>query len=359
MAILVDRIAVVGADALALRAPTAVPPQDLTVTLVGGDTCRLDPQSPKSVQYATMLGRLRHAGRWVYLETDDDTRFINVLLVPIVFRVTYIAEAPVDGQLEVTLEVSHARHFVGTTNPRYEELVAALRVAQQQASSVLVTEQPDRPEIIDVRPANNPVTTHLAVANRVADPIAPPAALDVTPDVAQQMFDTVNGQSCPITASVPSCIPFLYPDDGCWARAHQMCRIMIANNVTPLKVWIYGTLVVNTSNSPACSVQWGWHVAPLLGVDTGVSSDQWVIDPSLFDAPVPLSDWIAIQNTAIPPSGTETTDSTIYRTPRLTGGVPQLDPNYTLTDQDLGTYELALANRCLNTNPPGPPYQCP
>ena len=86
----------------------------------------------------------------------------------------------------------------------------------------------------------------------------PPA---VAPQRARQLFDLVNSRlCCPASAPAP-CIPFLYPDDGCWARAHEMCRLMIAAGAQPEKVWIYGTpppflpLKVSSQNKPNCLVQ--------------------------------------------------------------------------------------------------------
>src|ERR1700682_3926741 len=99
---------------------------------------------------------------------------------------------------------------------------------------------------------------------------------------AQQLSPLVRARlCCPASAPAP-CIPFLYPDDGCWARAHEMCRLMIADGAQPEKVWIYGNLRVNSQNKPNCLVDWGWHVAPTLQVNTGGGIQTWVIDPSLF-----------------------------------------------------------------------------
>lgn len=57
---------------------------------------------------------------------------------------------------------------------------------------------------------------------------------------ANELFDLCNARvCCPASAPAP-CIPFLYPDDGCWGRAHELCRLMLAAGESPRKVWIYG-----------------------------------------------------------------------------------------------------------------------
>lgn len=361
--VVVDQILAVDTGSVAAKATSVAGRPKIKVDLSGGATCLIDPTVPHASHYVRMLGMLRHAGMHVYLETDPNTNEVTRLLIPRAFQVDNIAANPVADRLEVRLQVSHAIHFIKTTNPDYKKLVAALQTAMQQGTNVLVTEEPDRPEIIDVRPANLPLVRGAVPAAFPPAPqltLFPMVASTVSPAQAQQKFDLVNAQSCPTNMSVSNCIPFLYPDDGCWARAHEMCRIMVANGVTPLKVWLYGTLHVNTNHSPACGVNWGWHVAPILLVDTGTSSDQYVIDPSLFDGgPALLADWIAIQNTTIPPSDTEATDDTVYRTARLTGGSPQYDPGYSQTTADLNTYRMLFANRFAVENPPGPPYACP
>ena len=73
----------------------------------------------------------------------------------------------------------------------------------------------------------------------------------------------MTGSSQP---SVKRRISWLYPDDGCWGRAHEMCRLMINAGAHPRKVWIYGKLHTLTKNNPNCFVNWGWHVAPTLCV---------------------------------------------------------------------------------------------
>jgi Glutaminase len=75
----------------------------------------------------------------------------------------------------------------------------------------------------------------------------------VTPQRAKQLFDLCRSKiCCPASASAP-CIPFEYPDDGCWGRAHEMCRLMILDGAQPDKVWIKGGCIRHRRTSPAAS----------------------------------------------------------------------------------------------------------
>jgi hypothetical protein len=167
------------------------------------------------------------------------------------------------------------------------------------------------------------------------------------------MFDLVHGKiCCPAGAAAP-CITFSYPDDGCWGRAHEMCRLMLAAGVQPDKVWIFGSLRAPTTNHPACEVRWGWHVAPTLTVNTGSGTQVQVVDPSLFpNGPVPQPTWAGVQGdpaAVLIPSAA----SVFYR--NQTGSIVETDPTYAKTNGVLNTYRQQLRLRTASAAGP-PPY---
>jgi hypothetical protein len=167
----------------------------------------------------------------------------------------------------------------------------------------------------------------------------------VTTERAQQLFSLLAGQ--------PQ-IPFTYPDDGCWARANEMCRILLLNQVTPGKAWIYGNLHVATKNSPVCSVSWGWHVAPILSVtQADGTTANMVIDPSMFSQPVTEAAWKgAMQDLT---AQLVETDASVFQ--RTVTGAVSYDPGYGRTQQTLRTYENELLVRIAEDG--SPPYNCP
>jgi hypothetical protein len=136
-------------------------------------------------------------------------------------------------------------------------------------------------------------------------------------------------------------IPFDYPDDCCYSRAHEMCRIMQQQGVDCRKVWNYGhglsskeaSLTVETPNHPSGQVRWLYHVAPVVGVrgNEGETKDM-VLDPSMFDRPVDVQQWVDKQGD--PSSTHEISQSNYYyRAPGGFGG--QEDPDYTQTTKML------------------------
>ena len=107
----------------------------------------------------------------------------------------------------------------------------------------------------------------------------------VTPERAQEIFDQL--------AAMPD-IAFGYANDGCYARAHIMCRRMFDMELTPKKSWAFEgddeKLLVKMPDGR--SAEWWYHVAAVLPVQlpNGKVEDM-VIDPSLFDGPVTLQKW--------------------------------------------------------------------
>jgi hypothetical protein len=222
-----------------------------------------------------------------------------------------------------------------------------LQSARDLGTQVAVTETPNEHEIIDVQPLPNLPAPEALAPPATEDPSAA-VSVAVTLDQAQQMFNLVSGKfCCPVTPTAP-CIPFNYPDDGCWGRAHEMCRLMIAAGITPSKVWIFGGLRAASQNNPSCQVLWGWHVAPTLPI----GSETYVIDPSLFNGPVTQATWASVQGdphpTLIPSAA-----SVFYR--NQSGSIIQTDPTYSQTNTVLNTYRNALRLRSVGADGP-PPY---
>jgi len=94
-------------------------------------------------------------------------------------------------------------------------------------------------------------------------------------------------------------VTWLYPDDGCWTRASAVIKDLfgpfnnIANNFTrPSKVFAFGNLCANTSNSPSGRVTWWYHTAPIVrDAETNLT---YVLDPAVSPrVPLTMENWIA------------------------------------------------------------------
>lgn len=89
---------------------------------------------------------------------------------------------------------------------------------------------------------------------------------------------------------------WLYPDDGCFARASLGVRNLLnASYPAPDKIFVFGDLTVDSDNAYEGSVSWWYHVAPIVEVE-GV---KYVLDPAIEPSrPLPLRDWLARMSTS-------------------------------------------------------------
>lgn len=357
-------------EAEALRAGEAI-----TVTLEDGGEVRLDPKNEKSPGFARVLTGLEELGRPVYLEVDPETSAVTRLLVPNVGRIVRLRRS--DKGIEVLLDSSHARHLLPRDASIFDRAEADLERAKEAGTPVILTDD-DSQRIVDLRihegelppgsspaggPSDRSAAAKVGFLDRFLDlPIWPWRwwwFRCVSRRRAQEIFDAMKAQTCNPAGIAAPCIPFLYPDDGCWGRAHEMCRLMLNMGVRPRKVWIDGWLETPTRNNPNCVVYWGWHVAPTICVYHRwwwfplfwLRSTRMVIDPSLFDAPVSKATWKSVQGD---PNATLTdTDWTVFHL-----WSNSTDPTFVQTNSVLATYRLALQNRVNQVGPP--PYaHCP
>jgi hypothetical protein len=349
----------------------------ISVELEGERRVRLDPSDVRAPGFVQVLDGLSKQGMPVYVEIDPTNEVITRLLVPHVARVVSLRSG--QDVLDVELEPSHARHKLPLGEPGAADLERQLREGLDTGRLLIVTED-DAHTIIDAR-------AFTPTQDRPLPPFPPtprpkpkppphyPWPLSwlwrllqwilcpwrwwfrcVSTTKAQQVFNAMAATSCdPLTVPAP-CIPFFYPDDGCWARAHEMCRLMINMGISPRKVWIDHSsgnwLHVDTRNNPQCYVEWGWHVAPTLctRAPKRFRTQVTVIDPSLFTSPVPEATWKGMQGD---PGATLThtgADQFWHG-----GGT---DPTYSASNAILAQYRLALQTRAIQIGPP--PYaNCP
>lgn len=108
-------------------------------------------------------------------------------------------------------------------------------------------------------------------------------------------------------------IPFDYPIDGCTARAMAMVRIADTENISMAKVYAEGVLRVKNVSKHYPELTWGFHVAPIIAVKTAAGKVvDMVFDPSIFDRPVPLDEWLQKLQTPADPGYPETELRNVY-----------------------------------------------
>lgn len=116
----------------------------------------------------------------------------------------------------------------------------------------------------------------------------------------QKSFEAVRDERYLYTNDLPEFarrISWLYPDDGCFARAAMAASKLIEWKIPPVnKIFIFGNLRVQTENSPHGQVTWWYHVAPLVSVD----GEAFVLDPAISpNEPLPLKSWVETQTSDV------------------------------------------------------------
>ena len=306
-------------------------------------TLQLD--SRRANVWAKILDHLQRTNRPVYVEIDNDTNIITKLYVPFATKVIDINISD-ENVVYVVFNKSHARHYLRRNLPEFEIFLNALQNAKATDTEVLVTSIRHEFEIIDVRP----VPPSFGIDGPPEPPPPIPPDPPVSPQRAIDLFNLMKADTCTPCSATSPCIPFNYPYDGCWIRAHLMCYKMIAEGETPEKIWIgLGNLEAATSNMPNCKVNWGWHVAPTLMVTQSGGPDiKMVIDPSLCEGPVTPEVWRDLQG----PTETLTPSAWTGYNFLASGTATQ-----TQAELDMEDYRNDLDDLCAAYGPS--PYSCP
>ena len=100
-------------------------------------------------------------------------------------------------------------------------------------------------------------------------------------------------------------IPFQNPSEECWARAHQMARLLAVSGYRVGKYLLIDKGVLRPytiyGNDPKdltdrTAVRWWYHIAPVVFLDD--DTHPYVLDPSLLDRAGTVDQWVARMTTA-------------------------------------------------------------
>src|SRR5262245_8668917 len=204
-----------------LRPPTRPPEQPspyYSVHFAGAKTAKLDVADPRSAALADILRDAWSSSIEAFVDLDPATSGITRLYFPHVARVTGL-DPRLTGDVEVRLRPSAGSHVLRGSNPDFDDLHHRLREARDQKETLAVTETPNEHEVIDARGVPSPPAIPPARGVLAADPTS--ALPAVSEADAERLFALVQGKTCDASSPHAPCIPFLYPDDGCHARAHE------------------------------------------------------------------------------------------------------------------------------------------
>lgn len=198
-------------------------------------------------------------------------------------RVHDITPDPSSGDYHIWLDGSSAEHIVKASAGNRQGLLDALDAARVSGTVLEVTAHPLTHQIKDATAALAEISEQNPPPEPITSFIAPPVEIPLVPlQLATELFDLVEKKRCTLPDPQRRSIPFQYPDSGCWARAHEMWRVIFsAKNINVAKLWLFGSMTVPTPNHPDGRVTWSWHVAPVVRVEGTPGDQEHVIDPSV------------------------------------------------------------------------------
>lgn len=119
---------------------------------------------------------------------------------------------------------------------------------------------------------------------------------DILAQFASARDDRYLTQTFPPEPSFQRRMSWLFPDDGCFARAEQVdVRVAQFGKSRPHKLFAFGRerlLRVYTDNAPGGVVEWWYHVVPVVKNSVG---EPIVFDPAVSPCkPLPYRQWLAL-----------------------------------------------------------------
>lgn len=304
-----------------------------------------------------LLDKLKSIDAPVYVELSDDDSLVVAASIPVIGTVTD-ATVLSSNDVAVTVDSSASVFTIRADAEDRDGLLDRVQKSKATASPIAIVRGIRGQDVRLIQDPPAPIGESQEIdPPAIHDGAAPAPSLEVLNAFVANLSAT---EACHLPPH-GVCIPFMYVMDGCWARAHKTCELLLQAHILARKVWVYSQpgrqLGAQTPFHPSCFVHWNFHVAPLVEV---VGIGDHVIDLSLFaDRAVPLQEWIDAMG--VPQPLMQMTDASIYRNAPPGQGRRE---NRTLehqvlseNDRDLLLYAEELLQLSLDDEgPAGPPY---
>jgi hypothetical protein len=336
------------------KAPSPLPRPG--VMLRGAGSAFFDTAHPEIARQVRTLETLERTGWPAHIEVGAGQTIARVRIpdVGLVLRMLPL-EA---GRFEVVLDRGEGRFLIDSSTNKDD--VALLHGLVDRRVFVVIIRDEDGP-IVDVQILPDYVGYDTPPYNDV--PCGPEvlAATSILedPQAVDRAFRVVKAADCQLPDPDVGCIPFLFAQSGCWARAHRMCELLAEQQpaIVAAKVWLFGGSRVETPNVRECRVEWSWHVAAFVRVRTKRGAEVRVLDPSMFPSPVTLRTWRNAQNN--PKASLFYGQREIYlQTEICKGRLEGMLPKGRETAVDLEIYRGMLTDICPGKAQPPPFSHC-
>lgn len=348
-------IGVVGAvvSPAGLLSGTAADLRKPGVRLAHGETAFFDLTNlPESNHQARRLAALQRIGWPAHVALRSD-RVIAAVRIPDIGTVLRVS-ARAAGIHEVISDSRETRFLIDAST--HAEELELLQNAFMTGALVMIVEHSGWIVDVQLLPAYI-----VAGIPDYEDVECGAAIIGATSVLDLQQIDQLALQTaahgCALPNASDGCIPFLYAQTGCWARAHRVCELLGNAGVVAGKLWVFGDLRVNTPNVPACQMTWAWHTAAFLRIKTTSGEDIRVIDPSMFpDRSASREEWIGAQNDSA--AVQRYSDRSVYKLTNICRGRAEAHSLWDTGHRETIAHLALYRQQLLEMNPPPPFAPC-
>lgn len=160
-----------------------------------------------------------------------------------------------NGRVVVTFMQTARPYFLDMGSDKSSDCVSLINRAIKEHLSLEVSVLEGTTEIVSIKLVDD--VLQKSIQNKL---ILPPPDLGIktravpaipSEIVLTSLFQKIVDQSCGVISY--NCIPFRYPVDGCFTRAHAMRRFLLDNGYDCQKIFLYGNLAAKKD----CCVTWG------------------------------------------------------------------------------------------------------
>lgn len=214
-------------------------------------------------------------------------------------KIHLLIPVKITSELETSkVAVMFSEQFYTIENSdRNQKHLALIRSAIENEWLLMTLFAPNTNEIIFVQRASKEQEEAFRskFTQTITTPPTPLKPIIESQEKLNELIAKIGESACSFVKPYP-CIPFDYPVDGCYARAHKMREILAENGYDCQKIFIYGDLnaryEATTSEKGGCCVSWSYHTSVLVKFyDENKQVSQRIIDLSFSKEAISVETW--------------------------------------------------------------------
>jgi Glutaminase len=275
--------------------------QNIGFKLKDGSSYSFDRKDPRAQLWLRILSGNFRKRAPVYVEAYETLGKVKEIFSPFVRFVKAVRPGTRDDRFEVLFLFAPSAYFLNPSHPEFKTMQARLAAAVKSKEAVLVTLHAVTSEILDVREAPGHARELKSSEGASTEDPDDPRLDGSTVELLAPVIDMARAVAVFKSLRQQPQIPFDFLEDCCFARAHEMCRLMVLEDIQSRKIWNFGHGFMEDEAtlqffSPLGSFTWFYHVAPIVRVRQDGDVFNLVMDPGVSNRPLKICEWLDLQN---------------------------------------------------------------